>query len=43
MTSDEGYVQWMADIYNERVEIRHQAGDELGTALDYPKVMNQIL
>ena len=37
MTSDEGYVQWMADIYNERVEIRHQLGGQLGTALDYPQ------
>ena len=28
--------RWYA-FYNERVEIRHQAGDELGTALDYPQ------
>ena len=28
--------RWYA-FYNERVDIRHQAGDELGTALDYPQ------
>lgn len=28
--------RWYA-FYNERVTIRHQAGDEIGTALDFPK------
>ena len=28
--------RWYA-FYNERVEFRHQAGDELGAALDYPQ------